>query len=125
MYGLGIMGGLVEELGYTRTCATGTKVHPPDTATVTGGTCIEEGAFGGGATTAVNVGAGVNIGLDKLARSFSEVSGATLPKYFKLPIEFSIGYHFQVGLDDLLFESMDEDLGINDGGLTYSVGLKW
>jgi len=113
MYGYGVMGGLVTNLAYTRV-ATGINTTP-----------IERGAFAGGATAAVNVGAGVNIGLDKLARSFSEVSGATLPKYFKLPIEFSIGYHFQVGLDELLFESMDEDLGINDGGLTYSVGLKW
>ena len=53
------------------------------------------------------------------------LQAATVPEYFKLPIEFSIGYHWQVGLDELLFESMDEDLGIDDGGLTYSVGLKW
>ena len=46
-------------------------------------------------------------------------------KLSKLPIEFSIGYHWQVGLDELLFESIDEDLGIDDGGITYSVGLKW
>ena len=119
MYGLGIMGGLVEELGYTRQCNTG------DVVNTFGGTCTEEGAFGGGATTAVNVGAGVNISLDKLARGFSGVTGATLPEYFKLPIEFSIGYHWQVGLDDLLFSDIGEDLGIHDGGLTYSVGLKW
>ena len=81
--------------------------------------------FYGGATTAVNVGAGVNISLDKLARGVSGLSGATLPEYFKLPIEFSIGYHWQVGLDDLLFNDAGEDLGIEDGGLTYSVGLKW
>ena len=119
MYGLGIMGGVVEDLGYTRTCSTGTD------PAVQGGTCLEKGAFGGGATTAVNVGAGVNIGLDQLARGFSSLSGATLPEYFKLPIEFSIGYHWQVSLDDMLFSDIGEDLGVNDGGLTYSVGLKW
>jgi len=119
MYGLGIMGGLVEELGYTRQCVTG------DNPNVMGASCLEKGAFGGGATTAVNVGAGVNISLDKLARGVSGLSGATLPEYFKLPIEFSIGYHWQVGLDDLLFNDAGEDLGIEDGGLTYSVGLKW
>ena len=119
MYGFGIMGGLVEELGYTRQCVTG------DNPLVQTGACKEEGAFGGGATTAVNVGAGVNISLDKLARSFSAGTGATLPEYFKLPIEFSIGYHWQVGLDDLLYSDIGEDLGIDDGGLTYSIGLKW
>ena len=67
----------------------------------------------------------VNIGLDQLARGVSQLSGASLPEYFKLPIEFSLGYHWQVGLDELLFESIDEDLGIDDGGFTYSVGLKW
>ena len=118
MYGLGVMGGLVEELGYTRTCTTGTDVQGKTT-------CTEDGMFAGGATAAVNVGAGVNIGLDQLARGFSSLSGATLPEYFKLPIEFSIGYHWQVGLDDLLFNDAGEDLGIEDGGLTYSVGLKW
>ena len=121
MYGLGIMGGLVEELGYTRTCITGT--HAVGSSNTT--TCNESGGFAGGATAAVNVGAGVNIGLDQLARGFSSLSGATLPEYFKLPIEFSIGYHWQVGLDDLLFSDIGEDLGIHDGGLTYSVGLKW
>ena len=119
MYGLGIMGGLVEELGYTRQCVTGTAVGTPTVA------CTERGAFGGGATTAVNVGAGVNIGLDQLAKGFAGATGATLPEYFKLPIEFSIGYHWQVGLDDLLFNDAGEDLAIDDGGLTYSVGLKW
>ena len=119
MYGLGIMGGLVEELGYTRSCSTG------EADTSMNGTCLEKGAFGGGATTAVNVGAGVNIGLDQLARGFTGSTGATLPEYFKLPIEFSIGYHWQVGLDDLLFNDAGEDLAIDDGGLTYSVGLKW
>ena len=119
MYGLGIMGGLVEELGYTRQCSTGRA------ETSMNGTCLEKGAFGGGATTAVNVGAGVNIGLDQLAKGFAGATGATIPEYFKLPIEFSIGYHWQVGLDDLLFNDAGEDLGIEDGGLTYSVGLKW
>ena len=118
MYGIGIMGGLVEELGYTRQCITGGKE-------IQSGACKEKGAFGGGATTAVNVGAGVNIGLDQLARGFTSLSGTTLPDYFKLPIEFSVGYHWQVGLDDLLFNDAGEDLGIEDGGLTYSVGLKW
>ena len=115
MYGYGVMGGLLTNLAYTRVNMTGQNTTDP----------IENGAFGGGATAAVNVGAGVNIGLDKLARSFSEISGATVPEYFKIPIEFSIGYHWQVGLDELLFDSMNEDLGIDDGGLTYSVGLKW
>ena len=119
MYGFGIMGGLVEELGHPRSCSTGRKDGSKN------GTCLEKGAFGGGATTAVNVGAGVNISLDKLARGVSGLSGATLPEYFKLPIEFSIGYHWQVGLDDLLFNDAGEDLGTDDGGLTYSVGLKW
>jgi hypothetical protein len=118
LFGYGVMGGLLEDLAYTRRCVTG-KTNTQTSA------CKEAGAFGGGATAAVNVGAGVNIGLDRLARGFSEISGATLPEYFKLPIEFSIGYHWQVGLDELLFESMKEDVGIEDGGLTYSVGLKW
>ena len=117
MYGYGIMGGLVENLAYTRNKTTGSPNRTSDP--------IEEGTWAGGATAAVNVGAGVNIGLDKLARGFTSLSGASLPEYFKLPIEFSIGYHWQVGLDELLFESMDEDLGIEDGGITYSVGLKW
>ena len=117
MYGYGVMGGLLTNLAYTR---TGSKGYVGSTNDAT-----ESGATAGGATAAVNVGAGVNIGLDKLARALSANTGASLPEYFKLPIEFSVGYHFQVGLDDLLFESMDEDLGIDDGGLTYSVGLKW
>ena len=116
MYGYGVMGGLLTNLAYTRNTAA-----QNDTTSNT----KEAGAFAGGATTAVNVGAGVNIGLDQLARGFSDFSGASLPEYFKLPIEFSVGYHFQAGLDDLLFESIDEDLGIDDGGWTYSVGLKW
>ena len=117
MYGYGVMGGLLTNLAYTR---DGTRLSVGRTADAT-----EDGAFAGGATAAVTAGAGVNIGLDKFARGFSALSGASLPEYFKLPIEFSIGYHWQVGLDDLLFESIDEDLGIDDGGLTYSVGLKW
>ena len=117
MYGYGVMGGLLTNLAYTR---TGSKTYVGRTADAT-----EQGAFGGGATAAVNVGAGVNISLDKLAKGFASATGATVSEYFKLPIEFSIGYHWQVGLDDLLFESMDEDLGIDDGGITYSVGLKW
>tara|TARA_Y100000590_G_scaffold315907_1_gene357262 strand:+ start:179 stop:1045 length:867 start_codon:yes stop_codon:yes gene_type:complete len=117
MYGYGVMGGLLTNLAYTR---TGSAQYVGRTADAK-----EDGAFAGGATAAVNVGAGVNIGLDKLARGFSDLSGSTLPEYFKLPIEFSVGYHFQAGLDDLLFESMDEDLGIDDGGITYSIGLKW
>jgi len=120
MYGMGVMGGLVEELGYNRNC-----VLSADGVTVSAAGCAEDGAFGGGATTAVNVGAGVNISLDKLARGFTGLSGTTLPEYFKLPIEFSIGYHWQIGLDDPLFTDPGEDLGIYDGGLTYSVGLKW
>jgi hypothetical protein len=116
MYGYGVMGGLLTNLAYTRnTVAEG----------INGTDSTESGAFAGGATAAVNVGAGVNIGVDQLARGFSQLSGATLPEYFKLPIEFSFGYHWQVGLDDLLFESINEDLGIDDGGFTYSVGLKW
>ena len=90
-----------------------------------GGTDGVSGSFGGGATEAVNVGAGVNISLDKLAKSFAGATGTTVPDYFKLPIEFSVGWHFQVGLDNLLFSHIGEDLGIDDGGLTYSVGLKW
>ena len=117
MYGYGVMGGLLTNLAYTR---SGSAVYVGSTADAK-----ESGAFAGGATAAVNVGAGVNISLDKLAKGFAGATGATVPEYFKLPIEFSIGYHFQAGLDDLLFESMDEDLGIDDGGLTYSVGLKW
>ena len=117
MYGYGVMGGLVTNLAYTRTGSATTVGRSSD--------ATEEGAFAGGATAAVNVGTGLNIGLDQLARAFSENSGASLPEYFKLPIEFSVGYHWQVGLDDLLFESMDKDLGIDDCGFTYSVGLKW
>ena len=117
MYGYGVMGGLLTNLAYTR---TNSKTYVARTADAT-----ESGAFGGGATAAVNVGAGVNISLDKLAKSFAGTTGASVPEYFKLPIEFSIGYHFQAGLDELLFESMDEDLGIDDGGITYSIGLKW
>ena len=118
MYGTGVMGGLLTNLAYDSNRAFG------DGRTQASKT-REHGAFAGGATAAVNAGAGLNIGLDQLARGFSEISGATLPEYFKLPIEFSVGYHWQVGLDDLLFDSMDEDLGIDDGGITYSVGLKW
>ena len=117
MYGFGVMGGLVTNLAYTRT-----STFVQDGA---GAVQKEEGGFAGGATAAVNVGAGLNIGLDQLARTLSANSGATLPKYFKLPIEFQIGYHFQVGLDELLFDSVDEQLGIDDGGIAYSVGLKW
>ena len=109
LYGYGIMGGLVENLTYTK---RKTQSRQDD-------------VYAGGATGAVNVGAGVNIGLDKLARSLQSGTGASLPEYFKLPIEFSFGYHWQIGLDELLYESMDEDLGIDDGGITYSVGLKW
>ncbi len=115
MYGYGVMGGLLTNLNYTRGGNNNSNTSDP----------VESGAFGGGAMAAVNVGAGVNIGLDKLAKGFAGATGATVPEYFKLPIEFSIGYHWQVGMDDLLFESMDEDLGIDDGGLTYSIGLKW
>ena len=116
MYGYGVMGGLLTNLAYTRnTVAEG----------INGTNSTESGGFAGGATAAVNVGTGVNIGLDQLARGFTQLSGASLPEYFKLPIEFSLGYHWQVGLDELLFESIDEKLGIDDGGFTYSVGLKW
>ena len=117
MYGYGVMGGVVENLSYTR---SGSAVKHNGV-----GERTEQGAWAGGATTAVNVGAGVNIGLDRLAKGFSDLSGTNLPEYFKLPIEFSVGYHWQVGLDDLLWESMDEELGVDDGGITYSVGLKW
>ena len=115
------MGGLLEDLGYTRDCVLGGG----NNGTTSPNGCKEEGAYGGGATPAINAGAGVNIGLDQLAKGISSVSGANLPDYFKLPIEFSIGYHWQVSNDRLLWESVDEDLGIDDGGLTYSVGLKW
>ena len=116
MYGYGVMGGLLTNLAYTRNTAAEANSSSNGK---------ESGAFAGGAMAAVNVGAGVNIGMDQLARGFSEFSGASLPEYFKLPIEFSIGYHWQVGLDDLLFESIGEDIGVDDGGITYSVGLKW
>ena len=120
MYGTGVMGGLLTNLDYTR------RVNRSDgSATLENANATESGAFAGGAMAAVNVGAGVNIGLDRLAKGFSDLSGTSLPEYFKLPIEISVGYHWQVGLDDLLFESIGEDLGIDDGGLTYSVGLKW
>ena len=112
LYGHGIMGGLVDNLTYT-------------TDTIINGATREEGNYAGGAMVAVNVGVGLNIGLDALARGVSDATGTSLPEYFKLPVEFRIGYHWQVGLDELLFDSMDEDLGIDDGGLTYSVGLKW
>jgi len=118
MYGYGVMGGLLTNLAYTRTSSLSDSRYKRAAVN-------EAGGFAGGATAAVNVGAGVNIGLDQLARGFSEISGASLPEYFKLPIEFSIGYHFQADVGDLLFESIDEDLGIDDSGLTYSVGLKW
>ncbi len=120
MYGIGVMGGLLQGLDYNRMCNT-----TGGSGTTKTQACAEEGAFGGGATAAVNAGAGVNIGLDKLARGFSDLSGATLPEYFKLPIEFSVGYHWQVGLDENLWNNPGEDLGIDDGGVTYSVGLKW
>ena len=90
MYGYGVMGGLLTNLAYTRNTVN-QKVSNTSNST-------EEGAFAGGATAAVNVGAGVNIGLDQLARGFSDFSGASLPEYFKLPIEFSVGYHWQVGI---------------------------
>ena len=126
MYGYGVMGGLLTNLAYTRVGSGSATVGAAGGGYVGRLTeAKESGAFGGGASAAVNVGAGVNISLDKLAKGFAGATGSTVPEYFKLPIEFSIGYHWQVGLDDLLFESMDEDLGIDDGGLTYSVGLKW
>lgn len=112
LYGHGIMGGLVDNLSYT-------------TDDDAGVTSKEAGNYAGGAMVAVNVGFGLNIGLDALAKGVSDATGTSLPEYFKLPVEFRIGYHWQVGLDELLFDSMDEDLGIDDGGLTYSVGLKW
>ena len=115
MWGYGIMGGLVENLAYTRSAAG--EMNTTATA--------EENAFAGGATAATNVGAGVNIGLDQLARGFSGISGATLPEYFKLPIELSVGYQWNIGMDKMLFDSINEDLGIFDGGFVYSVGLKW
>ena len=118
MYGYGVMGGLLTNLAYTRTSSFSDARHAASARD-------EKGGFAGGATAAINAGGGVNISLDKLARSFSDASGSTLPEYFKLPIEFSIGYHFQADVGDLLFESIDEDLGIDDSGLTYSVGLKW
>ena len=120
MVGYGVMGGLLENLEYSRNCGTGTAGAAKGNLN-----CQETGAFGGGATPAINTGAGVNIGLDQLAKGIADVSGANLPNYFKLPIEFSIGYHWQISNDELLWESIDEDLNINDGGLTYSVGLKW
>ena len=120
MYGYGVMGGLLTNLAYTRNEVAESGGGQGKTAN-----SKESGGFAGGATAAVNVGAGVNIGIDQLARGFSQLSGATVPEYFKLPIEFSFGYHWQVGLDELLFESINEDLGIDDGGFTYSVGLKW
>ena len=120
MVGYGVMGGLLENLEYSRNCGTGTAGAAKGNLN-----CQETGAFGGGATPAINTGAGVNIGLDQLAKGIADISGATLPNYFKLPIEFSIGYHWQISNDELLWESIDEDLNINDGGLTYSVGLKW
>lgn len=120
MYGYGVWGALVENLSYTRECRTG------GVGTIEGTTCDERGAYGGGATAAVNAGAGVNIGLDQLAQGLSDFSGATLPEYFKLPIELQFGYHWQVSLDEVLFEDdPNEDLGIDDGGWTYAVGLKW
>ena len=119
MYGYGVMAGFLDNLDYTRTNSS---------AYTAGGRTAdasERGAHAGGATAAVNVGAGVNISVDKLARTLSDLSGSTLPEYFKLPIELSAGYHFQAGLDEMLFDSMDEDLGIDDGGFTYSIGLRW
>ena len=70
MYGYGVMGGLLTNLAYTRTGSG-------DSATYVGRTAdaSETGAFGGGATAAVNVGAGVNISLDKLAKGFSGATG--------------------------------------------------
>lgn len=112
LYGHGVMGGLLDNLTYT----TDDGRH---------GSTREEGNYAGGAMVAVNVGFGLNIGLDALAKGVSDATGTSLPEYFKLPVEFRVGYHWQVGLDELLFDSMDEDLGIDDGGLTYSVGLKW
>ena len=121
MVGYGVMGGLLEDLGYTRDCVLGGG----NNGTTSAGGCKEEGAYAGGATPAINTGAGVNIGLDSLAKGFSNATGTSLPDYFKLPIEISIGYHWQISNDQLLWESIDEDLAIDDGGLTYSIGLKW
>ena len=115
MWGYGVMGGLVENLAYTSQTA-GTRGTNAE---------IEDNGFAGGATAATNVGAGVNIGLDQLARGFSSLSGQSLPEYFKLPIEISVGYQWNIGMDEMLFDSIDEDLGIFDGGFVYSVGLKW
>ena len=119
MVGYGVMGGLLENLEYSRDCATGNGSTKGEL------NCQETGAFGGGVTPAINTGAGVNVGLDQLAKGIASVSGADLPNYFKLPIELSFGYHWQISSDELLWESIDEDLNINDGGYTFSVGLKW
>ena len=117
MWGYGVMGGFLHNLSYTR---TNSSTYVGRTADAT-----EQGVHAGGAVAATNVGAGVNFSLDKLARSFSDATGASVPEYFKLPIEISAGYHWQVSMDDLLFDSIDEDLGIDDGGFTWSAGLKW
>ena len=101
MYGYGVMGGLVTNLAYTRTGSATTVGRTSD--------ATEGGAFAGGATAATNVGAGVNIGIDQLARGFSSLSGQSLPEYFKLPIEISVGYQWNIGMDEMLFDSIDED----------------
>ena len=67
MYGYGVMGGLLTNLAYTSLTKNSSA------------TPKEAGAFGGGAMAAVNVGAGVNIGLDKLAKGFAGATGATVP----------------------------------------------
>jgi len=123
LIGYGIMGGAVADSKYdkdTYTCQ-GTGASMPDCGVKT----REDGAWGGGATAAVNAGFGLNIGLDQFAKGVSALSGTTLPDYFKLPVEFRVGWGWQVGLDEFLFQDAGEKMDIHDDGFTYAVGMKW
>ena len=119
LIGYGVMGGFVDDLSYKRMVNKGTSNN------LRGTLQEDNGMYAGGAIPAVQYGAGLNIGLDQLVKGFSEVTGASLPEYFKLPVEFRVGYQWQVGIDSPLFENYGEKLGIDDGGWTYAVGLKW
>ena len=116
--GYGVWGALIDDLRYLRMTDPGGD-HLRNAKTDSGP------HMGGGAIPAVQYGAGLNIGLDKLGRAVADITGSSLPEYFKLPVEFRVGYSWQVGIDEPIFADVGEKLGIDDGGWTYAVGLKW
>jgi len=117
--GYGLMGGFLDDLSYKRNVNRGTSDNTRESEVEV------RGMHAGGVIPAVQAGAGLNIGLDQLGRGLAGLTGASLPNYFKLPIEFRVGYTWQIGIDSPLGDDIGEKLGIDDGGWTYAVGLKW